>query len=153
LAVLGGWHSLPRQARAQPPFTVVDRRAGSELRQVLREGRSSSTVDSGATPATARPSQQLPLAAFRRAVCGDTDIVGRNTFPRRHEDVDLGIYKTFSLLYGHSMTVRVEMFNAFNWVQFGFPQNNINTANFGRVNTTATTYSPRVVQFAVRYRF
>jgi len=46
--------------------------------------------------------------------------------------------------------LRAEFFNAFNHAQFGFPDTNIESPNFGRITSTA---SPRVVQRALRYLF
>jgi hypothetical protein len=51
------------------------------------------------------------------------------------------------------MSVRVEAFNAFNQVRFGFPNTDINNANFGRILGTATSYAPRTIQLVLRYRY
>jgi hypothetical protein len=50
-----------------------------------------------------------------------------------------------------TVTVRAELFNAFNNVQFSDPNTNINDAtNFGRISSTA---DPRIAQLAVRISF
>ena len=55
---------------------------------------------------------------------------------------------------GHNLGVRIEAFNAFNWVQFAFPQNNLATpATFGAITGTAASYAPRTVQLVLRYRY
>ena len=55
-------------------------------------------------------------------------------------------------LYGErlQLTLRAEMFNAFNNVEFSDPNTNIASSNFGRISSTA---DPRIVQFAVRLKF
>ena len=101
--------------------------------------------------------QALPRSAFRPVVYGDTveDLVPRNAFYADGlERVDLAVSKTFPLpWYGHNLAVRFEAFNAFNHVQFGFPDTNINNATFGTITGLATSYSPRVLQLVFRYRY
>jgi hypothetical protein len=99
----------------------------------------------------------LPRAAFRPLAFGDTieDLVPRNAFYGDGlERVDLALSKSFLLPWqSQSLDVRLEAFNAFNQVQFGYPTTDINSASFGVINTTATSYSPRVVQLVFRYRY
>ncbi len=54
--------------------------------------------------------------------------------------------------------VRADLFNAFNHVIYGFPNNDIAStttpaATFGRLNSTANQYSPRSIQIVLRYTF
>jgi hypothetical protein len=49
--------------------------------------------------------------------------------------------------------VRIEAFNAFNQVKFGFPVNDITNVNFGRLTGAASGYSARVLQIVLRYRY
>ena len=104
-------------------------------------------------PSTSR--QALPLSAFRPPRFGDTELVGRNTFFGDGTNiVDLGLYKSFALPSNHRVLLRLEMYNAFNQVQFTYPARAIDTpATFGSITGTSTLYSPRVVQIAVRYLF
>ena len=99
----------------------------------------------------------LPRAAFRAVTFGDRieDLVPRNAFYGDGvQNVDLALSKSFRMPWqGHSMGVRIEAFNAFNQVQFGFPVTDINSAAFGQLNALATSYSPRVVQLVFRYRY
>ena len=83
------------------------------------------------------------------------NIVPRNSFYADGvRNVDLAASKIFQMPWnGHSLAVRIEAFNAFNWVQFGFPTVDIASVNFGRVLGGATYYSPRVVQLVLRYRY
>jgi hypothetical protein len=99
----------------------------------------------------------LPRSAFRPVTFGDTiqDLVPRNAFfADGVRSVDLALSKIFRLPWGgDDLAVRIEGFNVFNQVQFGFPITDINNANFGAINGVATSYSPRVVQLVMRYRY
>jgi hypothetical protein len=46
---------------------------------------------------------------------------------------------------------RAEFFNAFNTPQFSNPGTNTQTATFGKITSTSVT--PRLIQFALKYRF
>ncbi len=99
----------------------------------------------------------LPASAFRQATLADLDccILGRNTFYIDGiKNVDLAFSKVFLMPFeGHSLAFRADLFNAFNWVQFGFPNTNYTNSGFGQINGTATQYNPRNVQFSLRYIF
>ena len=105
----------------------------------------------------ARSQQQLPLSAFRPATFTDSidAIVPRNAFyGDAFHNVDLGLYKSFEgLRRGQRVTLRVEAYNVFNWVQFGFPTTDITSASFGRIVSTSNAYAPRRVQIAVKYAY
>ncbi|MFZ0748622.1 MAG: TonB-dependent receptor, partial [Pyrinomonadaceae bacterium] len=100
--------------------------------------------------------QALPRAAFRTLLPGDpiASVVGRNTFYLDGvQNVDFGIMKVFRMPWkeDHSLTVRADLFNAFNHVQFGFPSNNVTAANFGAITGGATLYLPRNVSVSLKY--
>jgi hypothetical protein len=101
--------------------------------------------------------ESLPQSAFRAATLADLDccILGRNTFyVDGVKTFDFAFSKKFLMPFeGHSLTVRADLFNAFNWVQFGFPNTVYTSSGFGRITGTATQYAPRSVQFSLRYLF
>ena len=101
--------------------------------------------------------ESLPRAAFRPVTFGDTieDLVPRNAFYGDGvRNVDLALSKIFRMPWSaDDLSVRIEAFNVFNQVQFGFPITDINNANFGAINGLATSYSPRVLQLVMRYRY
>ena len=103
------------------------------------------------------PQAQLPAAAFRPVAFGDTidDLVPRNAFYIDGvRNVDMALAKTFRMPWGgDDVSVRIEGFNVFNQVQFGFPNTDITAPTFGRVNSPATSYQARVVQLVLRYRY
>lgn len=104
--------------------------------------------------------QSLPREAFRAATVADFGccILGRNTFyGDAVNNVDLSLYKTFLLPFGenlnHRISVRADFFNAFNKVQYGFPNPDLASVNFGRITGAAVGYSPRNIQISLRYIF
>ncbi|HET6979590.1 MAG TPA: carboxypeptidase regulatory-like domain-containing protein [Pyrinomonadaceae bacterium] len=106
-------------------------------------------------PATSR--DVLPRAAFRALTSADfnTPILGRNTFFLDGvKNVDFGIAKIFSMPWeGHKLTVRADLFNAFNHVQYGFPSSVTTNTNFGAITSAATLYVPRNIQVSLRYQY
>jgi hypothetical protein len=160
--VLGGWSvsTVIRLVKGSP-FTVtyqgVDLNLDnfSESRPVILDtsilGRSISN------PGTSQ--QQLPTSAFRATTLADLNccVLGRNTFFRDGiENVDLAFSKKFAMPFeGHSLSVRADLFNAFNKVQWGFP--NVTWAagstTFGRLTDLSSTYAPRNIQVSLRYAF
>ena len=157
---LGGWQiGAFLKIASGTPFTVIDTGGGdidwdsfSENRPVLVdrsvEGR---TIDDQGTS-----QRDMPRSAFRRATPEDSieDLTGRNTFfTDGVRNLDLGIYKTFPLPWDHSLSVRFEVFNVFNRVQFGFPDNNFNNPTFGQILSASNQYLPRMIQFGARYAF
>ena len=76
---------------------------------------------------------------------------GRNTLRGPgSKNVDLGLHKTFATGAGTRVQVRIEAFNAFNWVNLLTPTLAQNSANFGRI---LTADNPRVMQGALRVWF
>jgi hypothetical protein len=112
-------------------------------------------------PANSR--QLLPATAFRTlnvtdvGATGKTPVLlGRNTFYGDGvKTVDIGFAKTFPMPWeGHKFTLRADLFNAFNHVQYGFPVSlDIANLNFAAITGTATQYAPRTVQFSLRYQY
>jgi hypothetical protein len=64
--------------------------------------------------------------------------------------VDVSIVRAFQLGAMRQIEARVEAFNVFNWNNWGSPVTTFNNANFGRILTVGP---PRIMQFALSYRF
>jgi len=79
------------------------------------------------------------------------------TLPDVHSDglfnLDLSLFKTFTLLERCQLQFRAEAFNLTNTPTFDTPGRGLNTATFGVVTATAFTPKPREVQFALVLRF
>jgi hypothetical protein len=156
---LGGWQlSATLKLASGTPFTVTQTGLDlnfdgfSESRPVILDrsilGRSVDDPNKSTT--------QLPTSAFRPVTIYDTIdmLVGRNTFfGDGLANLDLGLYKSFRLGAGRQLSLRVQVFNAFNGVQYGFPDTSINNSTFGRITSAATTYIPRTVQLNVRFQY
>jgi outer membrane receptor protein involved in Fe transport len=159
-SLLGNWQvGVFVKIASGTPFTVVDSAGGdidwdgfSENRPVIVDrGVEGRTIDDQGSA-----QEDLPRSAFRRATPEDSvdDLVGRNSFfTDGVRNVDLGVYKTFLLPWDHSLSVRFEVFNVFNRVQFGFPDNNFNNATFGQILSASNQYLPRTIQLGARYAF
>jgi outer membrane receptor protein involved in Fe transport len=157
----GGWQlAAVLKLSSGTPFTVVDTAAGgdinfdgfSENRPVVLDPsilyRTVDDVDHSV--------EQLPRSAFRRATFRDVggELVGRNTFfGDRLRTLNLGIYKSFATTGNQRLSVRLELYNAFNRTQFGFPSADLAATNFGQIVGTNNAYNPRTVQLTLRYLF
>ena len=156
----GGWQfSAVAKLAKGTPFTVTTTALDlnfdgfSESRPVLLDP---SILGRGINdPETSRIS--LPRSAFRALNSSDvnTVILGRNTFFLDGvKNVDFGITKIFAMPWeGHRVTVRADLFNAFNHVQYGFPSSVITNTNFGAITSVATLYAPRNIQVSLRYQY
>jgi hypothetical protein len=51
---------------------------------------------------------------------------------------------------GKNLQVGIEAFNIFNHAQFGNPNGNVNSSNFGRITTAAAA---RIVQLRAKFNF
>ena len=163
--VLGGWQvSGVVRLTSGTPFTVsqtgldLDFDGFAEARPVLLDpsilGR---TIND---PATSR--DLLPLSAFRPYVAGDSldSVVGRNTFfGDGLQTMDLGLYKNFALSGTRSFSVRIEVFNLFDAVQYAYPAVNISVpATVGQFTGVVSDFEAekangRRIAFLLRLEF
>jgi hypothetical protein len=108
---------------------------------------------------TDRPNEEKILAWFNTSVYAPNALGTFGTAPRNGlrgpgtKNVDLGLQKTFATGGATRLQVRIEAFNAFNWVNLGTPNTTQNSPNFGRITSLATGFAPRVMQGALRLSF
>jgi hypothetical protein len=77
--------------------------------------------------------------------------MGRNVFHGPGiNNWDFSILKRTKVTELQEIEFRAEYFNLFNHTQFLNPSGNVGSANFGRVTTTR---DPRLIQFALKYKF
>ncbi len=82
---------------------------------------------------------------------GRQGTVGRNQFyGPAFNKVDFSVIKRFPVTENTRFTIRADFFNIFNTVNFGLPNNDINSALFGQSTTAG---APRIIQFAGRFDF
>ena len=99
-------------------------------------------------------------ADFPTPKAGEVATQARNAFRGPgFRNADLSLVKNVRVplgARGSTVQVRVEAFNAFNWVNLNNPVAATNSASFGRVTSVrgvGATGGPRVVQLGVRYSF
>lgn len=162
--LLGGWFTSIVYKRASGnPFTVTA--AGTDLnldgsletRPVLLNPNILGNIIHNPNTSTG----QLPVTAFRAATIADYqnggNILGRNTFFRDGvNNIDLSFYKNFPLPFeGHRITLRADLFNAFNKVRYNLPNAfwSAGSTTFGRITSESNDYTPRNIQVSLRYVF
>jgi hypothetical protein len=65
--------------------------------------------------------------------------------------LDMSLTRVIRITGARDVEVRVDAFNAFNWFQWGQPATALNNlATFGQITAAG---APRIMQFAVKYRF
>jgi hypothetical protein len=158
-AVLSGWqlNSIAAFSSATP-FTVYDS-ANVALQGSSPEitGFYSSRPDLIADPNQGphTPDQWVSRSAFARlnptARAGQFGSEGRNAVRGPGSaNVDLSLLKTFSLTERARLQFRAECFNVANHANFGLPENDIASQNFGRVLQSGP---PRLIQFGLKLSF
>ena len=159
--LFGGWQAtMVMKLVHGTPFTIINS-AGTDLNLDSFAETRPVLIDPilyGMTIGRRDSSQsQLLRSAFRASTLADFGccILGRNTFFLDGvKNFDLAFQKSFPLFWeGHKLNLRADLFNAFNRVQFGFPNNDIASATFGAITGTATQYTPRRIQVSLRYSF
>jgi hypothetical protein len=89
--------------------------------------------------------------AFAFNAIGTFGTAGRNILRGPGNiNVDIGIFKNFSLFETHRVQFRAEGFNVGNRVNLGNPNANRSAAAFGRITGAG---APRVIQLALKYQF
>jgi hypothetical protein len=103
------------------------------------------------TPREQRLQRWFNTAAFSQPAAFTFGNAGA-TFPMLRTDgvrnLDLSLFKHFTLMDRVRLQARVEAFNALNRVQFGSPNTSVTSSSFGVVTSQANT--PRQLQFGVK---
>jgi hypothetical protein len=69
----------------------------------------------------------------------------------RQRNLDLSLTRMIRLNNNQGIEVRIDAFNAFNWLQWGQPATALNnTATFGQIVNAGP---PRVMQLGIKYQF
>jgi hypothetical protein len=106
-----------------------------------------------ADPNVANPSirQWFNPAAFKANAPGTYGNAGRDSLTGPGAfTMDVALIRSFAVRERQSLDVRVEAFNALNHPAFSTPVATLSDPNFGRILSAA---DPRILQFALKYRF
>ncbi len=97
-------------------------------------------------PSFINPAANRPTRQFGSAASGVL-------YGPRFFSYDMTIQKVVPLTERYRAQFRVELFNPFNVPMLGNPETNVTSANFGRIRTSNTAYTPRNIQIGVRLDF
>lgn len=79
--------------------------------------------------------------------CGYNPVYGPSS-----KSMNMSLFRSITFAENRRLELRVETFNLFNWVDWGFPSSNVSSpATFGRI--TSTQGDPREMQFAIKFYF
>ncbi len=158
-AVLGGWQAnMIASFSSGTPFTVYDStnvslQGSSPEITGFYSSRPDLVADPNAGSHTAV--QWVSRSAFQRldpaTQAGQFGNEGRNVVRGPGiANVDLSLIKNLSLTEKTKLQLRAECFNIANHANFGLPDNDLASPNFGRVLESG---SPRVIQFGAKFLF
>ena len=158
-AALGGWQlNAILNFASGTPFTVYDstnvalQGSAPEITGFV-SSRPDLISDPNSGPHT--PDQWVSRSAFHlldpEAQAGQFGNEGRNVVRGSGiANADVSLMKTFGVTERMRLQFRVECFNLANHANFGLPENDISSPNFGRVLEAG---APRLLQFAVKVIF
>jgi hypothetical protein len=94
----------------------------------------------------------LNRAAFAQPAAGTFGDLPRNAaVGPAYWNVNLAVSRLLNVAAAQRLELRLEAFNLFNHFNWGTPQVNFNSGQFGRITTQAG--DPRIIQFGVKYDF
>jgi hypothetical protein len=154
-SVLGGWRlSGIFTAQSGRPFTVTDS-ADPNFDQDTVADRTNIIRDPNLPSNQRTVERWFDTTAFQRFTPAQAPLLGnagRNiVFSDGVVNFDAGLAKEFRITESKQFEFRWEVFNVFNHPNFGVPDNDFNSANFGRILRTSTP--ERIMQFALKFVF
>ncbi len=151
-AVVGGWSvNGILTLSAGRPFTVtaVDT-AGTGSGRITRASCIGDPTPSGFEPTLDKwfdTSAFAPNAPRTYGNCGANTLRGPGS-----KSMNMSLFRNIPLGGDKRLELRLETFNLFNWVNYGFPAANVgNAGTFGSI--TSTLGDPREMQLAVKFYF
>jgi hypothetical protein len=150
-ALLGGWElSGIAIIQGGRPFTIfLDRDISGTGNRSDRPDR---VAGVSLKPDNQGPDNWINRAAFTLPATGSFGTAGRNIGrgPQLH-NLDLALIKAYQAGDNTRLQFRVEMFNALNHPNFGFPVTSFDNPSFGAINSTVTT--ERQIQLGIRIEY
>lgn len=151
-AIVGGWsvNGILTLSDGRPFTITANDQAGTGQGRISRANCIGDPVPSGFDQTLERwfdTSAFAPTAARTYGNCGSNTVRGPGS-----KSMNLSLFRSLSLPDARRVELRVETFNLFNWVNFGFPGANVSNLNsFGRI--TSSLADPREIQLAVKVYF
>jgi hypothetical protein len=155
--LFGGWQIAGIvQAQSGFPFTISVFGDTANAGSLLNVHPVRANVVPGVSPYLPRSDRSADrwfnTAAFTTPPAFTFGNAGRNSvYGPGLKKVDVALQRTFALQSGRALEFRTEVFNLFNWTNYGTPERFVNTPQFGSITMAAT--SSRQVQFVGRLRF
>ena len=151
-AILGGWsvNGILTLSDGRP-FTVTSNdTVGTGPGRITRANCIGDPTPDGFDPTIDR---WFDAAAFSATSgrnygsCGNNTVRGPGS-----KSMNMSLFRNIGLGGDRRLELRAEVFNLFNWVNYGFPAANVsNAGTFGRI--TSTLGDPREMQLAVKFYF
>ena len=134
------------------PFTVTTTDQAGTGPAAASRARTVSATPSP-TDSTRRSIRGWIRPRSRRRRCGPYGNCANNTVRGPgSKSMNLSVFRSIALGATRRAEIRVETFNLFNWVNYGFPAANIsNLGTFGRI--TSSVGDQREIQLAVKFYF
>jgi len=156
-AIIGGWSvsTLISEQSGQPMSIYMSSSRlldGNQRPNVLCGGRTGISANTAAI-------QQVPFlnANCFADPCDQVPGNGPRYSPGLRTDgihnLDSNLFKEFVPKEGMTLQLRAEVFNTFNTPRFATPDTFVGDGTFGIVNSTAAGYTPRGIQWGVRFEF
>jgi hypothetical protein len=148
-AVVGGWqvNGIYTWQRGFPITITADDVGG--LNDTFGTNRADLVGDPSVDKRTV--DQWFNTSAFRQPAAGALGNLGRNTERGPGvNNIDLAVFKNFSLTHGTRVQFRLESFNFFNHTQFSNVSANLASANFGVVTSARPA---RINQLGIKFLF
>jgi hypothetical protein len=149
-AVLGGWStSFGLTAHSGYPITVQD-----SVRRSLQGTRSTEWPNRIGSGEVSNPTidRWIDISAFEPAALGTFGNAGVGILRApSYWNLDMSLSKRFTTVGRQYLMIRGEAYNVLNHPNFGPPDRNIRSQNFGTI--VSTIGDPRVIQLVAKYHF
>ena len=151
-AILGGWSvNGILTLSAGRPFTVTSNdTVGTGSGRITRANCIGDPTPDGFEPTLDKWFDTTAFSAIsgrNYGTCGNNTVRGPGS-----KSMNMSLFRNIRLGGERRLELRAEVFNLFNWVNYGFPAANVsNQGTFGRI--TSTLGDPREMQFAVKFYF
>jgi hypothetical protein len=151
-AVLGGWsvNGILTLSDGRPFTATAIDTAGTGAGRITRANCVGNPNPDGFEPTLDKwfdTSAFAPTVGRTYGNCGNNTLRGPGS-----KSMNMSLFRNIRLGGERRLELRAEVFNLFNWVNYGFPAANVgNAGTFGRI--TSTLGDPREMQLAVKFYF